>query len=172
MLVAGPLLAAEPEALGSWSYLVAFTSRYDSNITQLSDTDRDLVQDPACRSTPTCASRFRIESPDDFILVPSAGLGWSRRFRRNVETSFRAQARANLFTRNSVKDYETYLLRLSQDLTAARRYETTFVVQAEAMPYFYLRELTVPEATRIQEAPCATARSIPPCSTRWRSIRS
>ena len=150
MLAAGPLLGAEREATGRWSFQLELTSRYDSNITQLSDTDRDRLQDPACTSTPLCASRYRIESSDDFIVVPSARLGWSHRSAREVETSLRGEARANRYARNSIKDYETYALRLSQELTAARRYETTFVLRAEAMPGFYLRELSVPEATRVQ----------------------
>ena len=145
--LAAPLFGAEPARPDHWVFQIELSSRYDSNITELSNKDRDRVDDAACQSSPTCVSRFRIESPDDVIFSPSARIEWSNRTANRVETSVRADARTNLYARNSIKNYETYALRLAQDLTPAREYETTLSLRGEWTPDFYLRELTVPEAS-------------------------
>src|SRR6185369_6031541 len=74
-----PLHGAEPSRQDHWVFQFELTSRYDSNITELSDKDSDRVEDSACLSSPTCASRFRIESPDDVIFSPSARVEWANR---------------------------------------------------------------------------------------------
>jgi len=149
MAFSSSILVAEGEPSRHWSAQLELTSRYDDNITELSDTDRDRVGDATCKATPSCASRFRIETPDDLVIAPSARVEWERRFSGGRETSVRGEARASRYTRNSIKDHETYSLRFSQDLTAAR-HQTTLILRAGLMPDFYLRELTVPEESRIQ----------------------
>ncbi len=151
LFVVLPLVAAEPaDSSQSWSWRIELSNRYDSNVTELSDTDRDRVEDPDCRSTPSCASRFVIKSPDDFVVTPYARIDWSHGAPGSVETTARVEARVNRYAENSVKDYERYSVRLSRDLTPARNFDTTLILRASDTPHFYLRELTVPEASRVQ----------------------
>jgi hypothetical protein len=145
-----PVLAAETELPHRWSSQVEMMSRYDDNITELSDGDRTRVGTPACEASPSCVDRFRIESPDDFILAPSGRLEWSNETAHHIKTSVRGEIRASFYARNSIKNYQTYGLRLSQDLTPARKYKTVLILRGNVLPDFYLRELTVPEASRLQ----------------------
>ena len=141
------LAAATPGGQG-WSLRLELATRYDDNITQLSDTDIDRLDDPTCQSDPTCNSRFRIESASDWIVAPEARVEWSHTSSGGLESSLAGQARANIYTNNSVKDYEVYGLRFAQDLSAGS-HPTTLYVRVDHMPDYYLRELTVPEASRI-----------------------
>lgn len=145
-----PLLAADTAPSDHWSFQLEMTSRYDDNITELSDRDRDRVGASACDATPSCAERFRIESPGALVLAPSGRVEWSNETARKVRSSVRAELRASAYARNSVKNYESYSLRFSQDLTPAQEYGTTLILRGLLLPDFYLRELTVPEESRVQ----------------------
>lgn len=144
------LFAAGGEPPRHWSFQLEMTGRHDDNVTELSDTDRERVNDPACNADPLCANRFRIESPDDFVLTPSARAEWSKKSAGARETSLRAEVRLSRYARNSVKDYEAYGVRFSQDLTSSSKHATAVVVRASVIPDYYLRELAVPEESRIQ----------------------
>ncbi len=142
-LAAALLTAPHAVAASSWDFQLDITARYDDNITELSDTDRDRVGQPAY------ADRFRIETPDDFIVSPAGRVEWSRRSVADRESSVRITAAVNHYVRNSVKSYETYGVRFSQDLVPRRRFGTTLILRAGLTPSYYLRELTVPEASRL-----------------------
>ena len=143
-LLAAVLLAApHAVAANSWTFQLEMTAKYDDNITELSDTDRARVGQAAY------ADRFRIETPDDFILSPAGRAEWSRSSAADRESSVRITAAVNHYVRNSVKNYEAYGVRFSQDLVPRRRFGTTLILRAGLTPIYYLRELTVPEASRL-----------------------
>jgi len=128
--------------VGSWSVQVELESGWDDNICELSDTDRDRVGDPLF------ADQFKIQSPDDWFLEPSLRVGFARRSAARRRTAIRFDARATRYLENSIKNYEAYGVRFAQDLTgAASRFGTRLILRGGYTPDFYLRELTVPQAT-------------------------
>jgi len=134
-----PDLRAEEKQDRHWSLQFELEGQYDDNITELSDSDKDRVGQPGSED------RFRIDSADDYVLQPSVRFGYARACIPHVETALRFDARGWIYTRNSIKNYESAGFRLSQDLSAARRYETRLVVNAGYQPEYYLRELRVPQ---------------------------
>lgn len=126
---------------GRWSVQVELEGGWDDNICELSDTDRDDVGDPRF------ADRFKIESPDDWFVEPSVRVGYARRSAGQRRTAIRFDARVTRYLQNSVKNYEAYGVRFAQDLTGDSRHGTRLVLRGGHTPDFYLRELTVPQAT-------------------------
>ena len=120
--------------------------RYDDNITYLSDRDRDRVGDPAF------ADRYKIEDPGDYVWVPAARLGWSFKLAKRVTTSMQLDAKAYRYSVNTIKNYETFGLRVAQDLSAAKLFQTRLIVDASDTPDYYLRELRVAGTTRYDSA--------------------
>ncbi len=134
-----PDLRAEEKKDRHWSLQLELEGQYDDNITELSDNDKDRVGEPGSED------RFKVDSADDYVLQPSVRFGYARACIPRVETALRLDARGWIYTRNSIKNYESAGFRLSQDLSAARRYETRLVVNAGYQPEYYLRELRVPQ---------------------------
>jgi hypothetical protein len=136
-----PTAGDRDEGSGRWSYQLELAGGYDDNITELSDTDRSQVGDP------NFADKFKIETPDDWVISPSARLGWIHQTAARLGTTLRFDARAPRYTRNPIKNYEIFGLRFTQDLHSHRKHGTQLVVRAGYIPDFYLRELTVPQAS-------------------------
>ena len=129
-----------------WSFRVELEERYDDNITELSDRDKGRVGDPAF------ANRFKIDDPGDYAWTPSARLGWSANLAKRLTTSVQLDARVHRYVRSSVKDYETFGLRVAQDLSQAKLFQTQLVLRVSDTPDYYLRELRVPGTTTYESA--------------------
>src|SRR5262245_39674026 len=133
-----PAAAQDSEPKKSrWSFAVGLEGGYDDNITELSDRDKGRVGDPAY------ADRFKIEEPGDYVWAPSARLGWSADLVKRVRTAVQLDAKAYQYTRSSVKNYESYALKVEQDLSAAKEMQTRLTLRVSDVPDYYLRELRV-----------------------------
>jgi len=143
-----PLARSEESTVSRshFSVRAELEGRYDDNITYLSDRDRDRVGDPAF------ADRYKIEDPGDYVWVPAARLGWSLNLAKRVTTSMQLEAKAYRYSANEIKDYETFEIRLAQDLSAARLFQTRLIVDASETPDYYLRELRVAGTTNYESA--------------------
>src|SRR5262245_32927885 len=142
LLITLPSAAQEAEQNRSRvSFAFELQGGYDDNITELSDRDKDRVGDPAF------ADQFKIEAPGDYAWKPSARLGWSMNLAKRVRTSVQLDAQASQYVSSSVKNYEVYALRVEQDLSAAKVFQTRLALKVSDVPDYYLRELRVPGTT-------------------------
>src|SRR5437867_7235896 len=132
------------ESTNHWKFQAELSGRFDDNILSLSDTDRAKVGDPAF------APRFRIDTPYDVVTIPSGRLTFSGHIAPGFETSLRADARDYVYQNNSIKSYQSFGLRLTQDLTPARRFETRLILDTGYIPSFYVKEIKIPQASMVQ----------------------
>jgi len=131
----------KPKPPGKWRFQAELAGRWDDNITELSKIDRKRVGDPAY------ADQFKIETPGDWVMAPSLRAGYSRDIFGDLSSDVRLDAEASIYRRNSIKDYQTFRLRLAQDLSSSRRHQTRLVLRLGYLPDYYLRELTVEQAS-------------------------
>jgi hypothetical protein len=130
---------------------VSLEGRYDDNILQLSDPDKEDLKDN------TDPDRFRIETADDTIAVGRIDLRWRGRPIRRRATSAVVSLDAYSYARNGVKDYQELGVSLSQEITASRHHLGSLRLRFSRTPNFYLRQLTDDDASiaamqRIREA--------------------
>jgi len=137
------VLVAAPEAMAQespWRFglRAEAEARYDDNIISLSKSEKRQLEHP---SDPNSEDLFRIESAEDVILVPQMALSLSRSPREGRQTGLRLTLRAHDYLRNSVKDYQEYLLSVRQDLNRSRRHSASVTLGGSTIPSYYLREL-------------------------------
>jgi hypothetical protein len=114
----------------SWYPELSLSVAYDNNLCSYSDDDLDLFVD---QLEP---DRFRIETYDDLVFLPSlefkVGYGRSA-FRSGLD----ARYRANLYTGNSIKNYQTLRLEFNQ-----RLFDFSSVSLGYSyLPSFYIRDI-------------------------------
>src|SRR5262249_3905751 len=142
-----PALAGETSGLNSrWSARLELEGRYDDNVTELSDRDKSRVGDPAY------ADRFRIETAGDYAWIPSGRIAWSGNLARHVTTTVQGEAHVFRYVRDTVKNYEVIGLRLEQDLSPAKVFNSQLILRVSDTPSYYLRELRVPATTAFDSA--------------------
>lgn len=120
---------------------IAFEYRYDDNIIQLNDRDRERFrQNPG-------SSRFRIDSIEDDIAIGRFDLHLRTRPIPRRVTSVALSADVYEYQRNDIKSYQEMGLALKQELTASRRRLGTIEASFARTPRFYLRQLTDDDAS-------------------------
>ena len=133
-----PPVAAPTATPWTFSLRAEGELRYDDNVLSLSDREVDRFQnDPAYARS----DRFKIESVDDFIFAPDLGFTFNRSPRRGRETTVGAALRAYEYFNDSVKSYQSYGVRLRQELNRSRAHGTVLSAGFERTPSYYLREL-------------------------------
>lgn len=130
---------------------VSLEGRYDDNILQLSDPDKEDLKDN------TDPDRFLVETADDAVAVGRIDLRWRGRPIRRRATSAVVSLDAYSYARNGVKDYHELGVSITQEVTASRRHLGSLRLQFSRTPNFYLRQLTDDDASftagqRIREA--------------------
>lgn len=129
----------KPSVRKGWSLRLGLDQRYDDNILQLSDRDLDRLQNP--RPSDAAANRFSITTPDDFISVPRVSPGFKADWWRGRPTSFGLGISANQYLRNSIKNFQTYRLSITQAVRGGELLETSVAVAYGLRPHYYLRNL-------------------------------
>ena len=115
---------------------VSLETRYDDNILQLSEQDKDLFEE----EDPPDPERFLIETIDDYIAIGRIDVRWRGDPIRRRETAIGASLDAFRYARNGVKDYEKFGVSIFQEITASRRHLASFKIAFSRTPSFYKRQ--------------------------------
>jgi hypothetical protein len=145
MLLAVPAVLAVPVARAAdaprrdrpaWAFTLGVGVHHDDNILQLSGRNLDrLATDPGL-------PRFRIAGSGDQVFDLSAGATLRARPIRRRETRLEATAEADRYADSGVADWHHVGIATQQELTATRRTLTTVRAWADALPRYYLGEIT------------------------------
>ena len=133
LCVAAVLAAPAPGwgAVGDLDVRIGAELRYDSNVFEYGDRDLDLF-DPSLE-------RFRgLASVDDWVLAPQLRVGY--RWRSAYETRLALTGSWAFYDRNGVKDYQSYSLRLAQQLP----WDSEFTLRYSLVPRFFFKRLADP----------------------------
>lgn len=145
LVPAGFLWAAGIE----WITELALEERYDDNVTRLSPSHLDRLDRLGggtglpCGSGNTDASghQFSITTPDDFISIPqlssSLNAGWIAEMPTGVDLDLSGYQ----YARNTIKNYQSYRLSVSQPLHRFRAHATSVQFSRRLVPRYYLRNL-------------------------------
>lgn len=109
---------------------------YDDNILQLSREEIDrLHEEPG-------TDRFRIESEDDLVGGFTAEIRWRVPHRGPRRTILRPRVDLHRYSRNGIKDYEAWGVRLSQEVNTSKRHRSWLGGEYRRIPSRYSREVT------------------------------
>ena len=113
-----------------WKPEFSLSMVYDDNVCSYSDEEIDVFLDQVE------PEKFRIETYDDLVFLPALEISF-----RNGKTPFRssltATYRANLYSRNSIKNYQTLRLEFSQRLWGV----SSVMFGYSYLPSFYIRHI-------------------------------
>jgi hypothetical protein len=116
----------------SWEFNFGLGAGYDDNVLNYSDADLDQFDS----TTVDSSGQFGIESKDDFILSPHAGIVYKTKA-INHALHIGLDAGYNVFTKNEVKDYGNFGLWFREYL----RKEAYLQFSATYTPDYYYRNL-------------------------------
>jgi hypothetical protein len=150
LITAAAAMPADAAQVG-WKLRTAFDGRYDDNILELSDFDIDRLHNP--HPNDATRNRFSIETEDDFIAIPQVTPTLFVDWLHGAPTTFSADLTAYQYTRNSIKDYQSYHLSIGQALHRNRKYATTFTATGGVIPSYYLRNLVDTDAALAANIP-------------------
>jgi hypothetical protein len=138
-----PVPLEEPKkSRGEFSFDVALWGHHDDNILELSDQNIAIFD-----SGDYSPDRFLINSVGDFITSLSGRARWAGKPWARHETRVAVAAEANWYADNPIKNYQTYALFLSQELTASRKHLSVLRLTVSHTPEYYLQQLTDDDAS-------------------------